>query len=182
MLGVDESDAEFVTLSEPRPGLFGRLRGEARVRARVMPTTPPPKRNRSRRPPQRRGSREPTLGAGRRAGGNRAVKGFAVEGSRTGSAGETDTESARTDGSASGSGAGKSRSSRRRRRPSGGGGSGASIAGNGSERENGSEGGMKAMKEHRIEMVLLEGLPRAGLNAAGSGDKRLQIRSQRRRP
>ena len=31
MLGVDESDAEFVTLSEPRPGLFGRLRGEARV-------------------------------------------------------------------------------------------------------------------------------------------------------
>src|SRR5271170_4250632 len=56
MLGVDESDAEFVTLSEPRPGLFGRLRGEARVRARVMPTTPPPKRNRSRRPVQRRGS------------------------------------------------------------------------------------------------------------------------------
>ncbi len=55
MLGVDESDAEFVTLSEPRPGLFGRLRGEARIRARVMPTTPPPKRNRSRRPVQRRG-------------------------------------------------------------------------------------------------------------------------------
>ena len=56
MLGVDESDAEFLTVTEPRPGLFGRLRGEARVRARVMPTTPPPKRNRGRRPPQRRGS------------------------------------------------------------------------------------------------------------------------------
>jgi spoIIIJ-associated protein len=54
MLGVDESDAEFVTVTEPRPGLFGRLRGEARVRARVLPTTPPPKRGRSRRPPQRR--------------------------------------------------------------------------------------------------------------------------------
>ena len=56
MLGVDESDAEFLTVTEPRPGLFGRLRGEARVHARVMPTTPPPKRNRGRRPPQRRGA------------------------------------------------------------------------------------------------------------------------------
>jgi spoIIIJ-associated protein len=56
MLGVDESDAEFVTITEPRPGLFGRLRGEARVRARVLPATPPPKRNRSRRPAPRRDS------------------------------------------------------------------------------------------------------------------------------
>lgn len=53
MLGVAEADAEFVTLSEPRPGLFGRLRGEARVRARVLPTTPPPKRSRGRRPARR---------------------------------------------------------------------------------------------------------------------------------
>ncbi|HML00021.1 MAG TPA: RNA-binding cell elongation regulator Jag/EloR [Acidimicrobiales bacterium] len=48
-LGVDESDAEFLVLTEPRPGLFGRLRGEARVRARVRPTRPRPKRGRSRR-------------------------------------------------------------------------------------------------------------------------------------
>jgi spoIIIJ-associated protein len=37
-LGVDESDAEFDILDEPRAGLFGRVRGEARVRARVRPT------------------------------------------------------------------------------------------------------------------------------------------------
>jgi spoIIIJ-associated protein len=54
MLGVAESDAEFVTLSEPKPGLFGRMRGEARVRARVVPTTPPPKRARGRRPATKR--------------------------------------------------------------------------------------------------------------------------------
>ncbi|GAC1315309.1 MAG: hypothetical protein NVSMB12_10480 [Acidimicrobiales bacterium] len=42
-LGVDESDAEFEILEEPRQGLFGRQRGEARVRARVRPTSPRPK-------------------------------------------------------------------------------------------------------------------------------------------
>jgi spoIIIJ-associated protein len=39
-LGVDESDAEFEVVEEARAGLFGRLRGEARVRARVRPTAP----------------------------------------------------------------------------------------------------------------------------------------------
>lgn len=39
-LGVDADDAEFEVLEEPRPGLFGRTRGEARVRARVRPTRP----------------------------------------------------------------------------------------------------------------------------------------------
>lgn len=42
-LGVDEADAEFEVLEEPRQGLFGRQRGEARVRARVRPTSPRPK-------------------------------------------------------------------------------------------------------------------------------------------
>lgn len=42
-LGVDEADAEFEVIEEPRPGLFGRMRGEARVRARVRPTQPRPK-------------------------------------------------------------------------------------------------------------------------------------------
>ena len=36
-LGVDEVDAEFEVLEEPKLGLFGRLRSEARVRARVKP-------------------------------------------------------------------------------------------------------------------------------------------------
>lgn len=42
-LGVDEQDAEFSVVEEPRTGLFGRTRGEARVRARVKPTQPRPK-------------------------------------------------------------------------------------------------------------------------------------------
>ncbi len=36
-LGVHEEDAEFDVLEEPKAGLFGRVRGEARVRARVRP-------------------------------------------------------------------------------------------------------------------------------------------------
>jgi spoIIIJ-associated protein len=53
-LGVDEGDAEFEVVEEPKPGLFGRIRGEARVRARVRPTQPRPKverRERRRRTP-----------------------------------------------------------------------------------------------------------------------------------
>ncbi len=37
-LGVAEDDAELIVLDEPKAGLFGRVRGEARVRARVRPT------------------------------------------------------------------------------------------------------------------------------------------------
>src|ERR1700716_1604192 len=48
-LGVDEQDAEFEVLAEPKGGLFGRLRAEARVRARVRPTTPRAKEERGRR-------------------------------------------------------------------------------------------------------------------------------------
>lgn len=39
-LGVGDEDAEFEVLEEPRAGLFGRVRGEAKVRARVRPTAP----------------------------------------------------------------------------------------------------------------------------------------------
>ncbi len=42
-LGVDERDAEFEVVEEPRTGLFGRMRGEARVRARVRPMAARPK-------------------------------------------------------------------------------------------------------------------------------------------
>jgi spoIIIJ-associated protein len=55
-LGVDEQDAEFQVLEEARSGLFGRLRQEARVRARVRPTTPRPKVDRRER--RRGGERE----------------------------------------------------------------------------------------------------------------------------
>ena len=42
-LGVGEEDTEFEILEEPRSGLFGRVKGEARVRARVRPTAVRPK-------------------------------------------------------------------------------------------------------------------------------------------
>jgi spoIIIJ-associated protein len=48
-LGVHEDDAEFEVVEEPRTGLFGRTRGEARVRARVRPTSPRPKTERGTR-------------------------------------------------------------------------------------------------------------------------------------
>ena len=48
-LGVDDRDAEFEVLEEPRSGLFGLSRGDAKVRARVRPTSPRPKQERGRR-------------------------------------------------------------------------------------------------------------------------------------
>jgi spoIIIJ-associated protein len=53
-LGVGEDDAEFELLAEPKSGLFGRIRTEARVRARVMPTSPRPKEDRRERRRQSR--------------------------------------------------------------------------------------------------------------------------------
>ena len=48
-LGVDEAEAEFEVLEEPKPGLFGRVRGEARVKARIAPRAPRPKQERQRK-------------------------------------------------------------------------------------------------------------------------------------
>lgn len=48
-LGVGADEAEFDVLEEPRPGLFGRSRGEARLRARVRPTPVRPKQERRRK-------------------------------------------------------------------------------------------------------------------------------------
>lgn len=45
-LGVAADEAEFEIVDEPKSGLFGRVRGEARVRARVKPTAVRPKQDR----------------------------------------------------------------------------------------------------------------------------------------
>ena len=60
-LGVDYDEAEFVVVDEPKQGLFGRTRGQARVRARVMPKVPRPKT-------ERRGRRDSSTAGRRRRG------------------------------------------------------------------------------------------------------------------
>lgn len=48
-LGVTEGDAEIEVVEEPKPGLFGRTRGTARVKARIRPVEPRPKQEKRRR-------------------------------------------------------------------------------------------------------------------------------------
>lgn len=84
-LGVDEDDAEFEILEQPKPGLFGRLRSEARVRARVMPTAPRPKLDRrDRKRPRRGGGGSGGEGAAAGPGGAAASAGPSREGGRRG--------------------------------------------------------------------------------------------------
>jgi spoIIIJ-associated protein len=127
-LGVDEQDAEFEILQEPQKGLFGRLRAEAQVRARVRPTTPRPKVDRRdrRRGERRRGEGDRTRA--KKGGGRTRVAATSTAGSGTadtrpaGGNGVADDESAGVpSGQGAGSGgttsaAGGSSSSRRRRR------------------------------------------------------------------
>lgn len=55
-LGVAADEAEFEVIEEPRPGLFGRMRGEARLRARVRPAQVRPKQERRRKGKSERGA------------------------------------------------------------------------------------------------------------------------------
>ncbi len=54
-LGVAAGDAEVIVVSEAKTGLFGRMRVEARVRARVRPVGARPRRERARRSSGRSG-------------------------------------------------------------------------------------------------------------------------------
>jgi spoIIIJ-associated protein len=58
-LGIAYEEAEIEVLEEAKAGLFGRVRGESRVRARVRPTSPRPKAE----SPRGRGSRGPKAAA-----------------------------------------------------------------------------------------------------------------------
>ena len=75
-LGVDIDDAEFEILEEPSKGLFGRVKGQARVRARIRPTAPRPKAERRDRRQKRGGNR--SKGGGQRTG--RSTEGETNEG------------------------------------------------------------------------------------------------------
>lgn len=129
-LGVDERDAEFEVLEEPRSGLFGLTRGEARVRARIKPTTPRPKQERGRR---RSGGGKGRSGGGGRNGGN--------GGGRSRESKPKDTEAAPAETAAEGGRASEGSGSGGGRRRGGRGG-GRNGGGNGNnEGGNGRQGG-----------------------------------------
>jgi len=101
-LGVDESEAEIEILEEPRQGLFGRQRGNARIRARVKPkgTRPKVERGRSRR---RGGAEGGSAGSGAREGASAAAGGRTrSRGAGSGGAGRAreDARAESTNGSA----------------------------------------------------------------------------------
>lgn len=54
-LGIDEVEAEFEVLEEPKIGLFGKVRNPARVRARIVPVALRSKDERRRRPAKPKG-------------------------------------------------------------------------------------------------------------------------------
>ena len=122
-LGVAVGDAEVIVVDEPKTGLFGRVRVEARVRARVRPVGARPRRERSRRSGGGRSSQSGggQGGQGGRQGGQRSA-GAGGSGSGNGD-GRDDADGSRTresgsNGSgtaAAGTGSGTSRSARRRR-------------------------------------------------------------------
>ncbi|MEO5974577.1 MAG: RNA-binding cell elongation regulator Jag/EloR [Ilumatobacteraceae bacterium] len=68
-LGVADDDAEFEVVDEPKQGLFGRTRGEARVRARIKPKTPRAKAER-----RERGSKSTQRRAGARPAGEATTR------------------------------------------------------------------------------------------------------------
>ncbi len=108
-LGVSVSDADIEVLEQPTTGLFGRVRGEARVRARIRPAGPRPKRTRRAAPRSEGRSSE-------RSGDNRRRE-PAANGSSPSSDSSGDRPS-REAGTASAPG--QSRSARRRRNRSSG--------------------------------------------------------------
>jgi spoIIIJ-associated protein len=122
-LGVAVGDAEVIVLAEPKAGLFGRTRGEARVRARVRPVGPRPKRERRPRDRERGGNRNQGSGNTQRQGASKPDGRAAADGAVSTSGG----------GSGERTGTGTSRSARRRRNRSQAtaGGAGAAVAENG---------------------------------------------------
>ena len=113
-LGVAAGDAEVIVVDEPKTGLFGRVRVEARVRARVRPVGARPRRERSRR---NGGGRSGQGGQGSRQGGQRSSSGGAGRNRpEDGASGDAAAASANGAGTTTaGTGTGTSRSARRRR-------------------------------------------------------------------
>ncbi len=137
-LGVAEPDAEVIVLTEPKTGLFGRVRGEARVRARVRPVGPRPKRNRNGRD---RGGRS----------GGRSRSGEGSRGTSQGGSPKEDRDSGpRSEESArNGSGQGQGRSGGSRSRGGRGRGQGGGQGGG----RQGTSGSERSSEERNTEMA-----------------------------
>ena len=73
-LGVAMDDAEFEVVEEPKQGLFGRTRGEARVRARVKPQDARGKNERERRPRREKSGERGGNGGNRNGGRDRGPR------------------------------------------------------------------------------------------------------------
>ena len=152
-LGIDEEDVEFEVLQEPKSGMFGIGRSDARIRARVKPLSreKPGERQRRRGGRKEGGSR----GRGGKGGGSRNEPSRESNGSRAGGNGKPKAEGAKAsagaataadagdgaaeaiEGAAGSAGAavgGVSSSAKRRRR--GGRGRGSGGGGQGSEGGN----------------------------------------------
>lgn len=143
-LGVAEADADFQVLSEAKTGLFGRLKEEARVRARVQPRYPRSKGDRRER---------------RRSRASAGSDGNAATSRQAGSAGTGESAHQPAHGTpsstADGSQPGASSGSRRRRR----GPSSAPAATAIREGANFSEVGTASMEEQtRLAEEFLKGL------------------------
>lgn len=111
LLGVEEADAEFEELAQPRAGLFGRMRTEARIRARVKPTAPRAKddrRDRRRRSGANRADGEAgaTAANGTDSGAERGAETPSVAARSQDAAGETAATSRPAGSSSAGSAAG----------------------------------------------------------------------------
>jgi spoIIIJ-associated protein len=114
-LGVDAAEAEFEVVEEAKAGLFGRVRREARVRARVRPTQPRPKVERRDR--RRNGRRSGGAGGSGRPGSSGGAKTAktadkAATTADEREAGATKAPERATTSTRSGGGAGRSGSSR----------------------------------------------------------------------
>jgi spoIIIJ-associated protein len=97
-LGVDENEAEFELLEEPKTGLFGRTRGAARVRARILPRAPRAKTERRRRP--KKDSSDAAPRGGRGDGGRRGGEARAAASNGAEKAQKADTAPAADEGDA----------------------------------------------------------------------------------
>jgi spoIIIJ-associated protein len=160
-LGVGPGDAEVIVVNEPKMGLFGRVRVEARVRARVRPVGARPKRERSRRGGRTRQGERPRSGSSdssssRSSGGDRGAtangRANAQKASTSGSGGNGSSGRSNGEGSGStdparGQGTGTSRSARRRRNRSRGATAGPAAAGT-EMREEGSQNGSTRQPSH----------------------------------